>query len=89
MGLNSPYFFSLCLTSANPPFKTDFSATRDRIEQKWQDTNRFFAGVPKIPNTKKESMAIYLLFIELRQYIADEYGLNLTVRELDTLLLNA
>lgn len=48
----------------NPPFKMDFSTTRDSIEQTWQDTDRFFAGIPKIPNKKKESMAIYLLFIQ-------------------------
>lgn len=48
----------------NPPFKMDFSATRDEIESNWQDTDRFFAGVPKIPKKKKESMAIYLLFIQ-------------------------
>lgn len=48
----------------NPPFKMDFSATRDEIESNWQNTDRFFAGVPKIPNKKKESMAIYLLFIQ-------------------------
>lgn len=48
----------------NPPFKMDFSSTRDEIESNWQDTSRFFAGVPKIPNKKKESMAIYLLFIQ-------------------------
>lgn len=60
--------------TTNPPFKTDFSATRDRIEQKWQDTNRFFAGVPKIPNTKKESMAIYLLFIQHVLYSLKEDG---------------
>ena len=48
----------------NPPFKMDFSATRNEIESNWQDTDRFFAGVPKIPNKKKDSMAIYLLFIQ-------------------------
>ena len=48
----------------NPPFKTDFSATRDEIESKWQDTDRFFAGVPKIPNAKKSSMSIYLMFMQ-------------------------
>lgn len=48
----------------NPPFKMDFSTTRDEIESNWQDTDRFFAGVPKIPNKKKESMSIYLLFIQ-------------------------
>lgn len=50
--------------SINPPFKLDFSKTRDAIENNWADTDRFFAGVPKIPNAKKESMAIYLLFIQ-------------------------
>ncbi|HMM00015.1 MAG TPA: class I SAM-dependent DNA methyltransferase [Bacilli bacterium] len=55
---------------ANPPFKLDFSSTRDSIDSTWSNiTNedglkRFFAGVPKIPNKKKESMPIYLLFIQ-------------------------
>ncbi len=56
--------------TSNPPFKMDFSSTRNGIEQKWQESEerdgirRFFAGVPKIPNQKKESMAIYLCFIQ-------------------------
>lgn len=56
--------------TVNPPFKYDFSATRDSIEQKWEDSElhegyrRFFAGLPKIPANKKESMAIYLPFIQ-------------------------
>lgn len=50
--------------TANPPFKMDFSSTRDSIEQKWEKTDRFFAGVPKIPNKKKDSMGIYLCFIQ-------------------------
>lgn len=55
---------------ANPPFKLDFSSTRDTIEHKWAETKdehglpRFFAGVPKIPNKKKDSMSIYLLFLQ-------------------------
>ena len=48
----------------NPPFKMDFSSTRNEIEHKWAETDRFFAGVPKIPANKKDSMAIYLLFIQ-------------------------
>lgn len=60
--------------TTNPPFKTDFSATRDRIEHKWQDTNRFFAGIPKIPNKKKESMAIYLMFIQHVLYSLKDDG---------------
>lgn len=56
--------------TSNPPFKMDFSSTRDAIENKWAESEeqdgikRFFAGVPKIPNKKKESMAIYLCFIQ-------------------------
>jgi type I restriction enzyme M protein len=55
---------------ANPPFKLDFSSTRDQIENKWGNTEdkqglkRFFAGIPNVPNKKKDSMAIYLLFIQ-------------------------
>lgn len=60
--------------TTNPPFKTDFSATRDRIEQKWQDTNRFFAGVPGIPNKKKDSMAIYLMFMQHVLYSLKDDG---------------
>lgn len=60
--------------TSNPPFKTDFSSTRDSIEQKWNRTERFFAGVPKIPNAKKESMAIYLCFIQHIVYSLKENG---------------
>ena len=58
----------------NPPFKMDFSTTRDEIENNWQDTDRFFAGVPKVPNKKKESMAIYLLFIQNVLWYLKENG---------------
>ena len=50
--------------TSNPPFKMDFSSTRNTIEQKWCETDRFFAGVPKVPKKKKDSMAIYLCFIQ-------------------------
>lgn len=60
--------------TANPPFKTDFSSTRDRIEQKWSKTDRFFAGIPNIPKSKKESMAIYLCFIQHILYSLKENG---------------
>ncbi len=55
--------------TSNPPFKMDFSSTRNLIENKWENSEerdgikRFFAGIPKIPN-KKESMAVYLCFIQ-------------------------
>lgn len=48
----------------NPPFKYDFSTVRNQIESKWENTDRFFAGIPKIPASKKDSMAIYLPFIQ-------------------------
>ena len=60
--------------TSNPPFKVDFSNTRNEIEQKWEGTGRFFAGVPKIPNKKKESMAIYLLFIQHILYSLKDDG---------------
>ena len=56
--------------TSNPPFKMDFSSTRDSIDQKWIESEerdgirRFFAGIPKIPNSKKDSMGIYLCFIQ-------------------------
>ena len=46
---------------SNPPFKMDFSDTRERIAAM---PVRFWAGVPKVPAKKKESMAIYTCFIQ-------------------------
>lgn len=46
---------------SNPPFKMDFSETREQIANK---KSRFWAGVPKVPAKKKESMAIYTCFIQ-------------------------
>lgn len=60
--------------TSNPPFKTDFSSTRDNIEKLWSSTDRFFAGVPKIPNNKKDSMAIYLCFIQHILYSLKDNG---------------
>lgn len=60
--------------TSNPPFKADFSSTRDQIEKKWEKTERFFAGVPKIPNAKKKSMAIYLCFIQHILYSLKDNG---------------
>ncbi|NVK13326.1 MAG: SAM-dependent DNA methyltransferase [Rhodobacteraceae bacterium] len=48
---------------SNPPFKMDFSDFRDDLESK-ANNERFFAGIPKIPAKKKESMAIYQLFLQ-------------------------
>ena len=48
---------------SNPPFKMDFSETRDQLaDDKFKE--RFFAGVPNIPPKDKDKMAIYLLFIQ-------------------------
>lgn len=46
---------------SNPPFKMDFSDTREILAAM---PSRFWAGVPKVPAKKKESMAIYTLFIQ-------------------------
>lgn len=59
---------------SNPPFKLDFSSTRNAIANKWNETDRFFAGIPKIPASKKESMAIYLLFIQHILYCLKDAG---------------
>jgi type I restriction enzyme M protein len=57
---------------SNPPFKMDFSETRDQLaEDKFKD--RFFAGVPNIPN-EKEKMAIYLMFIQHIIYSLNDNG---------------
>lgn len=59
---------------SNPPFKLDFSDWRDRIDASLQNVRedgseavfiqRFFAGVPKVPNKQKDKMPIYLLFLQ-------------------------
>lgn len=49
---------------ANPPFKTDFSSVRDRISEQWSETERFFAGIPKVPAKKKSGMAAYVMFLQ-------------------------
>ena len=49
---------------SNPPFNLDFSEWRDEVEQMPNSQERFFAGIPTIPKTDKDSMAIYLLFIQ-------------------------
>lgn len=46
---------------SNPPFKMDFSDTREKIAAM---PVRFWAGVPNVPSKKKESMAIYTCFIQ-------------------------
>ncbi|WP_333972180.1 HsdM family class I SAM-dependent methyltransferase [Alteromonas mediterranea] len=48
---------------SNPPFKLDFSDFSADLDTK-ENQERFFAGIPKVPAKKKESMAIYLMFIQ-------------------------
>ncbi|MFK4333478.1 type I restriction enzyme M protein [Bacillus sp. RC240] len=47
---------------SNPPFNTDFSAIVIELENDL--FNRFFAGIPNVPNKKKDSMAIYQVFLQ-------------------------
>lgn len=46
---------------SNPPFKMDFSESKAKLDQM---PVRFWGGVPRVPPKKKESMAIYTLFIQ-------------------------
>lgn len=48
---------------SNPPFKLDFSDYSKDLDSK-ENNDRFFAGVPNVPKAKKESMAIYLMFLQ-------------------------
>lgn len=58
---------------SNPPFKLDFSDFRNDLD-KDSFKERFFAGIPNIPKTKKESMAIYLLFIQHIMHSLNDSG---------------
>ncbi len=46
---------------SNPPFKMDFSDTREKIAAQ---PVRFWAGVPNVPAKAKDKMAIYTCFIQ-------------------------
>ncbi|MDO8713314.1 MAG: class I SAM-dependent DNA methyltransferase [Polynucleobacter sp.] len=52
---------------SNPPFKLDFSETREQLDTK-ANHERFFAGIPNVPNKDKDKMSIYLLFIQHIMY---------------------
>jgi type I restriction enzyme M protein len=58
---------------SNPPFKTDFSGYRDELLAK-KNSKRFFAGVPAVPNKKKDKMPIYLMFIQHIIYALSSKG---------------
>jgi type I restriction enzyme M protein len=49
--------------TSNPPFKLDFSDFSADLDSK-ENQERFFAGIPNVPAKKKESMAIYLMFLQ-------------------------
>ncbi len=57
---------------SNPPFNVDFSESV--THKAFQNTDRFFAGVPNIPNKKKDSMAIYQCFLQHILYILKPTG---------------
>jgi len=48
---------------SNPPFKLNFEEDVNALKKK-ENKDRFFAGVPNVPKKKKESMAIYTLFLQ-------------------------
>ncbi len=58
---------------SNPPFKLDFSDWRNDLDAK-QNHQRFFAGIPNIPNKDKDKMSIYLLFIQHIMFSLSEKG---------------
>jgi type I restriction enzyme M protein len=58
---------------SNPPFKLDFSDFSADLDTK-ENNERFFAGIPNIPNAKKESMAIYLMFLQHIMYSLKSNG---------------
>ena len=48
---------------ANPPFNVDFSDNRDTLAGE-NYSDRFWAGVPNVPNKDKDKMAIYQMFLQ-------------------------
>jgi type I restriction enzyme M protein len=48
---------------SNPPFKLDFSDYIEDLTAK-ENNERFFAGLPNVPQKDKDKMAIYPLFIQ-------------------------
>ncbi|WP_273212226.1 HsdM family class I SAM-dependent methyltransferase [Runella zeae] len=52
---------------SNPPFKLDFSDYVEDLNTK-QNSERFFAGFPNVPNKDRDKMAIYPLFIQHIMY---------------------
>jgi type I restriction enzyme M protein len=59
---------------SNPPFKLDFSDWREQLSANPGSNERFFAGIPNVPNKDKDKMAIYLLFIQHIMFSLNEKG---------------
>jgi len=59
---------------SNPPFKLDFSKSHEEISSLPNVNERFFAGIPNVPKAKKDSMAIYLLFIQHIMFSLSDVG---------------
>lgn len=59
---------------SNPPFKLDFSEYRADLDAQADKKERFFAGIPNIPNKDKDKMAIYLCFLQHIMYSLAEKG---------------
>ena len=58
---------------SNPPFKLDFSDYVTDLDSK-ENKDRFFAGMPNVPNKDKDKMAIYPLFIQHIMYSLSKKG---------------
>jgi type I restriction enzyme M protein len=58
---------------ANPPFKLDFSDFIEDLDVP-ENNDRFFAGLPNVPKKKKDSMAIYPLFVQHIMHVLKEKG---------------
>lgn len=57
---------------SNPPFKLDFSDYVADLDTK-ENNERFFV-IPNVPKAKKESMAIYLMFIQHIMHLLSSKG---------------
>ena len=58
---------------SNPPFKLDFSDFVEDLKSK-ENHERFFAGMPNVPKSKPEGMAIYPVFIQHIMYSLNTKG---------------
>ncbi len=58
---------------SNPPFKLDFSDFVEDLKTK-ENHERFFAGMPNVPKTKPDGMAIYPGFIQHIMYSLSDKG---------------